>query len=68
VDGMENAYWQAVGGGPNTAVLVNTQGKVITKQGWYHQDNMQTFLDGYFGIPPQPEPPPRLVAKPGPRR
>lgn len=54
VDNMGNDYWTAVGGGPNTAVLAGSNGRVIAKQGWYHQDSMQRLLDDYFGITTPP--------------
>lgn len=34
VDAMDNKAWLALGAGPNLAVLVDTNGKVLAKQGW----------------------------------
>ncbi|MBM4112780.1 MAG: bifunctional methionine sulfoxide reductase B/A protein [Phycisphaerae bacterium] len=34
VDAMDNAAWTALGGGPNMAVLVDSNGVVRLKQGW----------------------------------
>ncbi len=68
VDSMDNRYWRAVGGGPNTALLVNSNGRVIVKQGWYNQKNMQTLLDDYFGLPPAMSSSPRRLLRRRPHR
>ena len=42
VDGMDNSAWKSLGGGPNMAVLIDSDGKVIAKQGWLDSGAMAT--------------------------
>ena len=44
VDGMDNSAWKALGGGPNMAVLIDSDGKVIAKQGWLHVGKMESDI------------------------
>jgi hypothetical protein len=41
VDDMENHAWKAFGNGPNLALLVDSSGKVIAKQGWLDPDTIR---------------------------
>lgn len=67
VDDMDNPYWMAVGGGPNTALFIGTNGHVLAKQGWYHQQKMQQVLDRYFGLIAEPATVPASLRRQGPR-
>lgn len=42
VDGMDNAFQQMIGSGPNSAFLVDAQGVLKLKQGWYSPDRLKT--------------------------
>jgi ankyrin repeat protein len=48
VDGMDNAVWSALGGGPNMGVLVDNRGMVIARQGWFDAPSMQKAIDGFL--------------------
>jgi hypothetical protein len=45
VDAMDNQVWQALGGAPNLAVLIDTSGTVIAKQGWFDAEGMRRSID-----------------------
>lgn len=49
VDAMDNRYWTTLGEGPNQAILVDQQGEVIFKLGWFHKVLMQERIDLYLG-------------------
>jgi hypothetical protein len=40
VDNMRNEAWSTLGGGPNMAVLIGTDGKGIARQAWFDADAM----------------------------
>ncbi len=44
VDAMDNKAWQTLGSGPNLAVLVDTDGQVIAKQGWLDAEAMRESI------------------------
>lgn len=46
VDGMDNAVWKSLGGGPNMALLIDTDGTVIAKQAWLDVGEMNAAIDG----------------------
>lgn len=48
VDNMDNGTWHAMGGGPNTALVIVPQGIVVEKQAWFDADDMNEFLDRLF--------------------
>lgn len=48
VDGMDNAVWSALGGGPNMGVLVDNRGIVIARQGWFDAPSMQKAIDVFM--------------------
>jgi len=41
IDDMDNRAWKAFGGGPNLALLVDRNGKVVAKQGWLDPDTIR---------------------------
>lgn len=45
VDGMDNAAWRSLGGGPNMALLIDAGGVVIAKQAWLDVDAMSKSVD-----------------------
>ena len=45
VDGMDNAVWKSLGGGPNMALLIDTSGRVVAKQGWLDVGEMAKSVD-----------------------
>ena len=45
VDGMDNAVWSALGGGPNMGVLVDDQGLVLARQGWFDAPSVQKAIE-----------------------
>jgi ankyrin repeat protein len=47
VDGMDNAVWSALGGGPNMGVLLDNRGIVIARQGWFDAPSMQKAIDAF---------------------
>lgn len=49
VDGMENQAWQALGGGPNLAVLIRPSGVVQAKRGWFDQEAMLQAIQALGG-------------------
>jgi ankyrin repeat protein len=54
LDGMDNHLWQALGGGPNMAVLVSPGGIVLARQGWFDPQPMADRIDRFasaFAVP-----------------
>ena len=49
VDGLDNAGWNTLGRGPNTAVLVDTRGVVRAKQGWFDGPTMEAAVASLLG-------------------
>ncbi len=45
VDDLDNRAWQALGSGPNLAVLADPSGKVVAKQGWLDPQAMRTEIE-----------------------
>jgi len=48
VDKMDNPVWCNYGPAPNCAYLIDTDGTVIEKQGWYDPDLMEQAINSYF--------------------
>ena len=44
VDAMDNQAWQMLGGGPNLALLIDTNGIVVAKQGWLDAEAMRESI------------------------
>lgn len=58
VDGIDNKAAEALGAGPNIGLLVNTDGRVIHRQGWFDPNAMtRAFLEFDGTIPEAPMPP-----------
>ena len=49
VDKMDNPVWCTYGPAPNNAYLIDTNGTVIEKQGWYNPDLMEDAIINYLG-------------------
>lgn len=51
LDGPCNNWWSAFGPAPNNAYLIDTNGVVIAKHGWFHKlpDNMYCDIDSLLG-------------------
>jgi len=64
VDSMENIAWKALGSGPNVALLVDTNGKVIAKQGWLDADDMLLAWFNHRIAGASREPDPDALGKP----
>lgn len=52
IDGPCNNWWSAFGPAPNNAYLIDTNGIVFAKHGWFHKlpDNMYCDIDSLLGI------------------
>jgi hypothetical protein len=50
VDAMDNKAWRMLGGGPNLAVLVDTNGTVIAKQGWFNEQAMHAAIEALLKV------------------
>lgn len=48
VDEMDNPLWCTYGPAPNIAYLIGTEGIIITKQGWYEPQKMETAIQTYL--------------------
>ena len=44
IDEMDNPVWCTYGPAPNSAYLINTDGKVLEKQGWYQPRLMEAAI------------------------
>ncbi len=49
VDKMDNSLWKRLGGGPNMGILVDTNGKVVAKHGWFHGPSMTRSIEAMLG-------------------
>ncbi len=49
VDEMDNAVWLTYGPAPDIAYLIGTNGKIVTKQGWYQPPEMEVAIIDYLG-------------------
>ncbi len=52
IDGPCNNWWSAYGPAPNNAYLIDTNGIVMAKHGWFHNypDNIYCDIDSLLGI------------------
>jgi hypothetical protein len=53
IDGTCNEWWNNFGPAPNNAYLIDTNGIVVIKHGWFHKlpiDNIFCDLDTYLGV------------------
>jgi len=50
LDDMRNQAWETFGGGPNMALLVDRDGVVHAKQGWFDDDEMQEEIERFLGL------------------
>ena len=48
VDGMDNAVWRHLGGGPNMGVLIDDHRVVISRQGWFDAESIQKAVDQFL--------------------
>jgi len=49
VDEMDNPLWCTYGPAPNNAYLIGTDGMIVTKQGWYNPNEMESAILAYLG-------------------
>jgi len=52
VDAMDNAAWYQLGGGPNMGVLVNSDGIVLARQGWFDAKSMEQAIGQFISASP----------------
>jgi hypothetical protein len=45
IDGPCNEWWSAFGPAPNNAYIINTNGVVVSKHGWFHKSPDDIFCD-----------------------
>ena len=45
IDGPCNQWWSTFGPAPNNAYLIDTNGKIFAKHGWFHRNNDNIFFD-----------------------
>ncbi len=52
IDGPCNEWWSTFGPAPNNAYLIDTNGKIYAKHGWFHKNNDNIFcdIDSLLGI------------------
>jgi hypothetical protein len=53
IDGPCNEWWNNFGPAPNNSYLIDTNGIVVSKHGWFHKlpaDNIFCDIDNYLGI------------------
>ncbi len=48
IDEMDNPVWCTYGPAPNIAYLIDTDGKIVAKQGWYKPELMKTAIEEYL--------------------
>ena len=44
VDAMDNRAWRAFGSAPNLAILIDSQGRIVFKHGWFEPKGMQRAI------------------------
>jgi hypothetical protein len=47
IDNMKNEAWKALGAAPNLALLVDKQGIVVARKGWFEGTAMQKVIDPF---------------------
>jgi ankyrin repeat protein len=55
VDGMDNAVWKSLGGGPNMGFLIDEKGIVLARQGWFDAKSMETAATAFRAATPKRE-------------
>jgi len=48
IDEMDNPVWCTYGPAPNIAYLIDSDGKIVTKQGWYNPQMMKVAIEAYL--------------------
>jgi len=48
VDEMDNRAWEAYGSAPNAAYLIDTDGKVVARQGWFYPPALERSLESHL--------------------
>ena len=48
IDEIDNPVWCTYGPAPNIAYLIDRDGIIVEKQGWYQPDLMETVIDKYL--------------------
>ncbi len=48
IDEMDDAVWYTYGPAPNLAYLIDSQGKIHVKQGWFQPDEMEKAIIDYL--------------------
>ena len=48
VDAMDNRAWKAIGAAPNIAFLVNGEGQVVARQGWFDGPAMTSLINAHL--------------------
>tara|TARA_Y100000310_G_C20214202_1_gene592781 strand:+ start:249 stop:623 length:375 start_codon:yes stop_codon:yes gene_type:complete len=48
IDEMDNPLWCTYGPAPNIAYLIDSDGKIIGKQGWYDPQLMKVAIEEYL--------------------
>ncbi len=51
VDSLENSAADEIGAGPNIGLLINTQGEIILRQGWYEAKEMDEAISDLLDTP-----------------
>ncbi|MEP7248423.1 MAG: deiodinase-like protein [Spartobacteria bacterium] len=52
VDALDDRAWRAFGSGPNVATLVQTDGRIAVKQGWFEAGDMARAITALLENPP----------------
>lgn len=48
VDNMKDEAWKGLGGAPNLALLVDQEGKVVARSGWFEGEKSKAAIDKYL--------------------
>ena len=48
IDEIDNPVWCTYGPAPDIAYLIDRDGIIVEKQGWYQPDLMETVIDKYL--------------------
>ena len=49
IDEMDNPVWCTYGPAPDIAYLIDTDGTIVEKQGWYQPKSMEIAIDYLVG-------------------
>lgn len=50
IDSMDNLAWKSIGGGPNMGVLVDENGIVLARQGWFDAESMKRAAQAFIAV------------------